>query len=96
MHERRLLDEDPKPLGNLDRFFQRSFRQQTGELFAAIAHRHIQLAEILPHQRAQLPQNGVASRMPPGIVNFLEMVDVHHHQAEWSVITPAAIDLPFH
>src|SRR5207237_795064 len=69
-------------VGRLERFRQADVRQQDAEFLAAVTADQVAFA----HHRAQgfshLLQHLVADAVSVGVIDRLEVVDVHHHAAE--------------
>ena len=70
------LDEDPDPLGHLQGIGESSLRQQGDKLFAAVAEEPVGIAQQLFEQGRQGLQHHIAGRVPVGIVERLEIVDI--------------------
>ena len=64
----------------------RGLGQQHHELLAAVAGHDVHRALLPPEDRAQLPQHPVARQVAVGVVDLLEVVDVHHQAGELGVV----------
>jgi hypothetical protein len=63
------------------------------ELLPAPAHRQVEAADGLGHQRRHVREHAIARHVPVGVVHRLEVVDIEQHEAEWRPVAPCSGDL---
>ncbi len=81
--------------GNLDRNGKIRFRQQEGELLAAITSRDINPACVLADAIGQRPQNLIADGMAVSVVDPFEVVDIEHQHRKGPPKTQCAFEFTF-
>ena len=75
-----LLDPSPDALGHDESPEPRGVGQQHGELLAAVARRHVDLADPLAHHRRRPHQHAVALDVAALVVDLLEIVEIEQEQ----------------
>src|SRR5450755_2608614 len=85
-----LRDGATQAFGQVERLRLVDVREQDGELFASIASDVVALADALAQAMSHCVQRGIACRMPPGVIDVLEMIDINKDDR---TITLAALAL---
>jgi len=71
-----------QPLDGADRARQRGLGEDEHELLAADARGKVDRPQVGADEPPDLQQHGVPGGMPVGVVHPLEMVDIHHRDAQ--------------
>jgi len=91
VNEYALAYELAQSLGDNDRALDICFGQQRHEFLAAPSAENIDRAQRVAAQRREALQGFIACRMAVGVVEFLEVVEVEHHDGERAVVTVGAL-----
>ena len=77
-----LVEHFKHPLRQFDGFAYRGVRQQQRELFAPQPGDNVRFPNPVLQQPGDLPEHLVAGIVAIGVVNLLEVVQVHHHHGQ--------------
>jgi len=64
--------------------FQGGIKEDHEKLLSSIADNDVTLAEFFGEDEGKLFENHVSGWVPPGVVDLLKVVDIHHGEADGS------------
>ncbi len=94
LDERLRLDHLPHPLRDDHRLVRVGLDEEDDELVPAVADHRVGIPDAGAQDRSHLHQHAAADKMPVGVVDPLEKVDVHEEDAEEVPVPFGALHLP--
>jgi hypothetical protein len=85
-------DISPQSVQQLDRNIEPGFGQQNRKFFSAPTGNVIGRPQAIAHEFGQLSEDGVSGRVPEGVVDDLEMVDIPDRHAQRPVVPTGSRD----
>src|SRR5580704_8257621 len=91
--EPQAFDRGTQPLRQRQGTSCRAAGEQNRELFATKARYCVAAARNRQQYATEGTQCAIAQRMPPGVVQLFEVVEIHHQQREWRIVAGSELNL---
>ena len=91
-HETKLAHRLAHGVGDAHRLIRRARFEQRAEFVAAEPRQRVAAAHAREHDHRELAQQLVARAVPAGVVDRLEVVEVHEHQRVLTALGPGGFD----